>query len=93
MKQYQPNTPFDVPFKVLTLTKTFINGINTQNYKETEDTYFCGVKSYGGTEKVINDVYVVGVVSSAPLAAIFFLNAIFYLLLNFSFKALFESVR
>lgn len=59
MKQYQPNTPFDIPFKVLTLTKTFINGINTQNYKESEDTYFCGIKSYGGTEKVINDVYVI----------------------------------
>ena len=29
MKQYQPNTPFDIPFKVLTLTKAFINGIKT----------------------------------------------------------------
>jgi hypothetical protein len=58
-KQYTPQTPFNVPFKILSLTKELINGVQAQSYVEGEEVYFCSAKSYGGTEKIINDVYVI----------------------------------
>lgn len=34
------------------------NGINRESFKETS-MFYCSAKSYGGTEKVVNGVYVV----------------------------------
>ncbi|MDY5929300.1 MAG: hypothetical protein SPJ27_04605 [Candidatus Onthovivens sp.] len=59
MKQYKPSTPFRTPFKILSLKKEFISGVNTQIYVEEDVIYFATIKSFGGTEKVINNVYVV----------------------------------
>lgn len=59
MSSYKPQVPFNVPFKILSLEKVFINGVNTQEYVELETIYYCGVRSFGGTEKVINNVYVI----------------------------------
>lgn len=58
-KQYQPNVPFDVAFKILKLNKVFVNGVNSTEYVEETTVYYCSAKSYGGTEKVVNNVYVI----------------------------------
>lgn len=60
MKQYQPSVPFSVP--ALHLKRSDkpkkVNGVNQYTYSEGV-TFFCSAKSYGGTEKVINGVYVI----------------------------------
>lgn len=58
-KQYQPQTPFTVPFKILSATKKKINGVNTNTYpepSEVKEVYFCSAKAYIGSNKVINDL-------------------------------------
>lgn len=50
-KQYQPNVPFDVAFKILKLNKVFINGVNSTEYVEETTVYYCSAKSYGGTDR------------------------------------------
>ena len=55
---YKPNLPFNVPALILTATTTLINGIPTKEYA-AGDTIFVSAKSYGGTEKIINDKYVI----------------------------------
>lgn len=59
MTEYKPNLPFNVPFHILSLEKVFINGVKSQKYMENDATYFGSVKSYGGTEKTVNGVYVI----------------------------------
>ena len=55
---YRPAQPFNVPAQILTATYKKVNGVNTKTFTEG-DTFFCSAKSYGGTEKTINGVYVV----------------------------------
>jgi len=55
-KQYQPQTPFNVPFIILSLTKEFINGVNKQTYVEGTEIYFCSAKAYVGVNKQINNI-------------------------------------
>lgn len=55
-RQYQPQTPFNVPFKILTLTKSFVNGVNKQTYVEGEEIYFCSAKAWVGSVKTIDNV-------------------------------------
>lgn len=57
-KQYQPQTPFNVPCKLLKRTITKVNGVNQETFTESDD-FMCSAKSYGGTEKVVNGVYVI----------------------------------
>lgn len=57
-KQYQPQTPFTVTCKLLKRTVTKVNGVNQETFTES-DTFYCSAKSYGGTEKVVNDIYVI----------------------------------
>lgn len=55
-KQYQPQTPFNVPFKILSLTKQFVNGVNKQTYVEGDTVYFCSAKAWVGSAKTIDNV-------------------------------------
>ena len=55
---YRPAQPFNVPAQILTATYTKVNGVNKKTFTEG-DNFFCSAKSYGGTEKTINGVYVV----------------------------------
>lgn len=55
-KGYQPQAPFNVPFKVLSATLTKVNGVNTTTFVEGTEIYFCSAKAYVGTNKTINDV-------------------------------------
>lgn len=58
MKQYQPSVPFNVPALHLKRSTEKVNGVNQEVFTEGE-TFFCSAKSYGGTEKVVNGVYVI----------------------------------
>lgn len=57
-KQYQPQVPFNVPALHLKRGVIKINGVNQPTYT-TGATFYCSAKSYGGTEKVVNGVYVI----------------------------------
>jgi hypothetical protein len=57
-KQYQPQVPFNVPAMLLKPTIEKINGVNQPTYTE-KTMFYCSAKSYGGTEKIVNDVYVI----------------------------------
>lgn len=58
-KEYEPQLPFDIPFKLLKRTSTKINGVTQENFEEQKEVLFCSAKSYGGTEKVVNGVSVI----------------------------------
>jgi hypothetical protein len=57
-KQYQPAVPFSVPAMHLKRSKTKINGVNQETFAE-RSMFYCSAKSYGGTEKIVNGVYVI----------------------------------
>ncbi len=57
-KSYQPQTPFNVPAQHMPHKREFINGVNQDLYSDGA-VFYCSAKSYGGTEKIINDVYVI----------------------------------
>lgn len=55
---YRPSSNFNVKAIILIPTIKKINGVNVKSYTEDEG-FFCSAKSYGGTEKVIDDKYVI----------------------------------
>ncbi len=57
-KQYQPQVPFNVPFKVLSSEMNKVNGVNTLTYSEGIEVYFCNAKAWVGVNKNINDLSV-----------------------------------
>lgn len=57
-KQYQPRTPFNVPAQHIKRTTKKINGVNQEVFTPGE-VFYCSAKSYGGTERVLNDVFVI----------------------------------
>ena len=57
-KQYQPQVPFSVPAMHLKCTTRKVNGVNQPTFTEG-GMFFCSAKSYGGTEKTVNGVYVI----------------------------------
>lgn len=57
-KSYQPQTPFNVPAMLLKRSTKKVNGANQETFTDST-TFFCSAKSYGGTEKVVNGVYVI----------------------------------
>ena len=56
---YKVKQPFNVPTKILFATFKKINGVSKKVFVESEETIFVSAKSYGGTEQVINDNYVI----------------------------------
>ena len=58
MADYKPQLPFNVPALHLKRSTEKINGVNQESFTEGV-TFYCSAKSYGGTEKVVNDVYVI----------------------------------
>ena len=57
-KQYQPQVPFTVPAMHLKREIKKVNGVNQETFSEV-GMFFCSAKSYGGTEKTVNGVYVI----------------------------------
>lgn len=55
---YKPYQPFNVPALILTARFEKINGVPTKLFAEGE-TFFCSAKSYGGTERTVNNKVVI----------------------------------
>lgn len=58
MKNYKPNTPFNVAVKLLIPTTQIIKGVRKKVYPDDGDVIYCSVRTFGGTERVVNDVLV-----------------------------------
>lgn len=64
-RQYKPQSPFTVPFKIGTPTETVIKGITKKSYTESKTIYFGTFKTFGGTESVKDGIY--SVIDTATL--------------------------
>ena len=58
MAEYKPQLPFNVPAMLLKRSMRKVNGVNQESFTE-KTMFYCAAKSYGGTEKVVNGVYVI----------------------------------
>ena len=59
MREYKQNTPYNVPFFLLIPEYKTIKGVQKKVFTKNEQPFYCSFKSFGGTEKVVNDVLVV----------------------------------
>lgn len=55
---YKITNTFNVPIAFLKSETKKVNGVNKKTFTESEP-FFCSFKTYGGTEKVIDDIYIV----------------------------------
>ena len=58
MRSYQPSVPFSVPAMLRKRTITKVNGVNQESFTD-KTMFYCSAKSYGGTEKIVNDLFVI----------------------------------
>lgn len=58
MASYKPTMPFTVPAQILKSEYKKVNGINTKVLKDW-DMMWVSARSYGGTERIINDKVVI----------------------------------
>lgn len=56
MADYKPS-PFTTPMKLLTPVYKTIKGVPKKTYPKDGPLIWCSFKTYGGTERNINDVY------------------------------------
>lgn len=59
MKEYKPQTPFNVAGQYFTCTERMVKGTLVKDYAETGKTFYCSFRSFGGTEVNNNGVVVV----------------------------------
>lgn len=59
MTNYRPSGPFNVPLFIFVPTPTTVKGSTKKVYPEEGELIFCTFRTFGGTEKVVNDVLVV----------------------------------
>ena len=57
MAHYKPSLPFATPIKLLVPTYRTVKGVKKKVYPNDGELLFCSFKTYGGTERNINDVY------------------------------------
>lgn len=62
---YKPHTPYNVPFRILTPAVTFEKGNREKSFSESETTFFCSFRTFGGSESTENGIY--SVVDTATL--------------------------
>lgn len=60
MTEYKPNTPYNVPFFLMVPNgyKT-VKGVRVKDFKIESEPRYCSFRSFGGTERTVNDVLVV----------------------------------
>ena len=58
MADYKPHTPYNVPVTLLKATIEVSKGVRKKVYTNSGDMIFCSVRTFGGTERIINDVLV-----------------------------------
>lgn len=59
MGEYRPSELFTTPLMLLIPTETTVKGSQKKVYPDEGEIIFCSFKTYGGTEKVVNDVLVI----------------------------------
>ena len=59
MADYRPNNPFNVCATLLVPSMVIIKGVRKKVYTPDTEPIYCSFKTFGGTEKVINDLLVV----------------------------------
>ena len=55
---YRPSGPFNVAMELLIPTETMVKGMTKKTYPATGSTFFGRFRTFGGTERVVNDVIV-----------------------------------
>ena len=58
MADFTPNTPYKVPFFVLAPVTKSVKGVTTKTFVKSKEPFYCSFRTFGGTEKVVNDVLV-----------------------------------
>ena len=58
MASYKPTVPFNVPAQLLKGEYRMVNGVRTKAF-EDGDIIYVSARSYGGTERIINDKVVI----------------------------------
>jgi hypothetical protein len=58
MADFKPNTPYNVPFFLLTPEYKTIKGVEKKTFRKIEKPFYCSFRTFGGTQKVVNDVIV-----------------------------------
>lgn len=61
-RRYNPQTPFDVPMKLLIPTSTVVKGVTKKVFPDPEDVtevFFGSFRTYGGTENMSNEIFTV----------------------------------
>lgn len=53
---YRPKSPFNVPMYLLIPQKTTEKGSTKNKYPETGDVIFASFRTFGGTEKIVDNV-------------------------------------
>lgn len=59
---YKAYAPFNVPMKLLQPTISVVQGVRKKTFPSPEsvtDVFFCSFRTFGGTERMNNDVYTV----------------------------------
>lgn len=57
MADYRPSSPFTVAMKLLIPTYQTVKGTKKKVFPEDGPLIWCSFKTYGGTERDVNDVY------------------------------------
>lgn len=58
MRSFKPSLPYNVPAQIMCGEYVKINGVSVKKYHDG-DKIFCSARSYGGTEQIVNDKYVI----------------------------------
>lgn len=58
MADFKIHGPYTTPVILLKPTMTVVKGVRKKVYPQTGDRIYCSVRTFGGTERVVNDVLV-----------------------------------
>lgn len=59
MADYKPNTPYNVPFFLMVPSIVTVKGVKKKVYSKNETPFYCSFRTFGGTERTVNDAIVV----------------------------------
>ena len=59
MTTYRPSSPFNVAAFLMVPTTTNVKGVIKKTFVKSANPFFCSFRTFGGTEKTVNDVIVV----------------------------------
>ena len=59
MAEYKAQTPYNVPFFLLIPETETVKGVKKKIFKKQDEPYYCSFRTFGGTEKTVNDAIVI----------------------------------